>query len=110
MVPALRDIRWTRFWLPREGFLRLEPGGYFADPEGPYGKALNPDAVTLDTLASQPCLALLGEPGIGKSRALGDHADAVRARLPENERLLYKNLARNYDLEREIAGDPEFLI
>lgn len=40
------------------------------DPDAEYGKFLNHDLVSFNCFADKPCVALLGEPGIGKSWAL----------------------------------------
>jgi len=60
---------WKRFWCPRGKTINLSDAGFIYDPESKYGKHLNPDLVTFDRLSEKPCLALLGEPGIGKSWA-----------------------------------------
>ncbi len=65
-----QDYQWKRFWCPRSGRINLADGGYLCDPEEKWGKIYNPDLVTFDAISDFPCLALLGEPGIGKSRAL----------------------------------------
>ena len=67
---AIKNYNWTRFWIPRDGNLVLEGGGYFQDPQSQYGKLLSPEALPLSAIDSHPCLELLGEPGIGKSWAL----------------------------------------
>jgi predicted NACHT family NTPase len=64
------DFEWKRFWCPRGSTISLADGGFLVDPDSEWGKALNPDLLTFDRLADTPCLALLGEPGIGKSWAL----------------------------------------
>lgn len=61
---------WKRFWCLRSGSINLADGGYLCDPEEKWGKAHNPDLVIFDTISHLPCLALLGEPGIGKTQAL----------------------------------------
>jgi len=70
---------WKRFWLPRGQSVNLSPSGYLVDPDVTPLVPANPDAVSLDTLASVPFLALLGEPSLGKSAAL----DAERHRLTD---------------------------
>ena len=60
---------WKRFWCPRSGSINFDVG-YLYDPDGEWGKASNPDLVTLETISHLPCLALLGEPGIGKTQTL----------------------------------------
>lgn len=57
----------TRFWNPL-GKSYWDDHGYLRDPEE-YPE-LSRDLRTLDQLADEPCLLLLGEPGIGKSTVL----------------------------------------
>ncbi|MDZ8222474.1 MULTISPECIES: CHAT domain-containing protein [unclassified Nostoc] len=65
-----QDYKWKRFWCPRSGHINLADGGYLCDPEEKWGKIYNPDLVTFDAISALPCLALLGEPGIGKSHTI----------------------------------------
>src|SRR5256885_1997595 len=67
---AAPTYNWKRFWCPRESPYSLADGGYLSDPDSAWGKAANPDVKTFAEIAHIPCLALLGEPGIGKSRAM----------------------------------------
>ena len=81
-----KDYKWKRFWCPREGSYSLADQGFLADPEAEYGQEFNPDLTTFDRLQGVPCLAMLGEPGIGKSwtlsrEALSDEAMARGAKL-----------------------------
>jgi hypothetical protein len=55
--------------------------GFLSDPEGERGNIFNPNLTTFDELQSIACLALLGEPGVGKSWSLS--AD-VNAYLPQS--------------------------
>jgi hypothetical protein len=64
------DYEWTRFWSPRDSTIHLSDGQYLADPETRFGKLLNPELLSFSEIGAKPCLALLGEPGVGKSRAL----------------------------------------
>lgn len=59
---------WKRFWCPRTGVINLMDGGFPYDPES-YGR-YNSDLVSLKSITSFHCLALLGEPGMGKTEAL----------------------------------------
>jgi hypothetical protein len=70
MVSMSTAFKWKRFWCPRGKAINLSDGGFLYDPDSKYGNLLNPDLVTFDHLSEKPCLALLGEPGIGKSWAL----------------------------------------
>ena len=59
---------WQRFWVAQTGILDLSDAGFLRDPvDLPFGAgALKP----LAELEGYPALALLGEPGLGKSTAL----------------------------------------
>src|SRR5687767_4952414 len=85
-----------RFWVPREGRLRLDERGYLADPDA--HAHWNPDVVAWESLRDHFCLILLGEPGAGKSTALqqaGLTAEAparvyVNLRGYSDQHLLYR--------------------
>ncbi len=94
-----QTYNWRRYWYPREAPLQLDDRGYLYDPEGPLGAAVNPYAVRFDALAALPCLALLGEPGIGKSTMLKDHANEIRAQVDQiDDVVLFFNL-RSYQTD-----------
>lgn len=62
---------WKRFWCPRETSIDLLDGGYLYRPEETWANQLfSSHLIPLSELASAPCLILLGEPGLGKSREL----------------------------------------
>ncbi|WP_375505033.1 NACHT domain-containing protein [uncultured Nostoc sp.] len=65
-----QDYKWKRFWCPRSGRINLADGGYLCDPEEKWGKIYNPDLITFNAISHFSCLALLGEPGIGKSHTI----------------------------------------
>lgn len=67
---------WRRFW-GRFEQPYLEDGGFLVDPEGKYGRSLQPNAFALDRLDDAPCLVLLGEPGIGKSTTLQQEVERL---------------------------------
>ncbi len=50
------------------------------DPDEQWGGTWNPDVVPFESISSNPCLILLGEPGIGKSTALGGERDRAEER------------------------------
>jgi hypothetical protein len=85
----------------------LSDGGYFPDPDGAYGKLLNPEAITLESISHYPCLVLLGEPGIGKSTAMDSarrcQVDAV-AEGSENVKILDLDL-RSHGEENRLIRD-----
>src|SRR5665647_975682 len=78
---ATRAFRWKRFWCERSGQFNFSSDGYLADPEGEFGSYYNPNAVPFNAISGATCLALLGEPGIGKSRAMEQEWRAVDAKV-----------------------------
>jgi hypothetical protein len=73
-----RDIRydWQRFWIPQTGVLDLSDASFLPDPADDFG----PDALrSLSDLQGYRALALLGEPGIGKSSELKREHDRICA-------------------------------
>jgi hypothetical protein len=103
---------WKRFWCPREGAFSLADDGFVADPEATDWLSLNPDLRSFDEIADVPCLALLGEPGIGKSTALQEAVDATEAAaVSSGDFVLSINLAgvgSDAGLYRRIFDDPAF--
>ena len=76
---AKNFYNWQRYWCPRDASYNLHDSGYLSDPKGDWGKALNPHLVAFEEIAQAPCLALLGEPGIGKTRAVEMSWEAIQA-------------------------------
>lgn len=86
-------FNWKRFWCPRDKGFQLSDNGFLYDPDGEYGQALNPNLVSFDHFANKPSVALLGEPGIGKSWALkGERANVESSILAKGERVLWLDL------------------
>jgi hypothetical protein len=82
---------WSRFWIPQTGTLDLSDAGFLRDPENSL-YALGP-LRTLAQLQVRPALALLGEPGIGKSATLGQEHARIAALSPEQKiRSVYVNM------------------
>jgi hypothetical protein len=75
---------WKRFWYPRETSIDLLDGRYLYRPETEWAnRFFDGNLVTLSELAAIPCLILLGEPGLGKSRELGQQHTFIRDRMGE---------------------------
>lgn len=53
----------------------MDDDGYLIYPDGEFGRFANPDLKPFSAIAATPCLVLLGEPGIGKSRAIQGAAE-----------------------------------
>ena len=97
---------WKRFWCPRSGSINLADGGYLCDPDD------NPDLVTFEAIAHFPCLALLGEPGIGKTQALEAERTEIFNKIQEQgDQVLFLDLRSYGDesrLVRKLFKSPEF--
>ncbi|MBE0544866.1 MAG: hypothetical protein IH623_26300 [Verrucomicrobia bacterium] len=78
-------IPWKRFWCPFGGPIHVgdQLQGFLTDPEGEFTKLYNPELFTLDQLATESCLILCGDPGIGKSTVIQQHKDALKSSLGE---------------------------
>src|SRR6266508_1164118 len=103
---------WKRFWCAREGSISFADDGFVADPEGDGWLSFNPDLRSFEEIAEVPCLAFLGEPGIGKSTALQDAVDAAQAAaVLSGDLVLSINLAgvgSDVGLYRRVFDDPAF--
>jgi predicted NACHT family NTPase len=100
-----KDYKWKRFWCPRSGRINLADDGYLCDPDGEWGRAYNPDLVSLEAIAEIPCLVLLGEPGIGKSQEL----ENLKALTKNNSsQVLELNLRSCTNLKEDLFRDETF--
>jgi hypothetical protein len=69
---------WKRFWCPREGRIQLDEDGFLLEPESEVAAYYDPGVVPFEKIAALPCLALLGEPGLGKSTARDSEVKSVQ--------------------------------
>ncbi|WP_437539195.1 SIR2 family protein [Sorangium sp. So ce726] len=67
---------------------------------------MNPQARTLEQLEDRPCVALLGEPGSGKSYAVGAYVSGLRAE--HFTTLLHVDCRWHPDLEKQIFATEAF--
>ena len=94
---------WKRFWCPRDGVINDSDGGFLVDPESEEANWVNSDVVSFDKIKHLPCLALLGEPGIGKTTAMEDLRGSLQQSVSEaGELLLCINLNEFGDESRLI--------
>src|SRR3712207_1747518 len=80
-----------RFWAKPTDPVALDQWGYLADPTAPiYGVSPNPHIRDTKAVCLHDCVVLLGEPGIGKTRALRGIRRALRATIakPDEIRLV----------------------
>ena len=103
---------WKRFWCRREDMYSLGDRGFLTDPDGEHGKLLNPHLVPFDQLQVTRCLALLGEPGIGKSWSLAADLDAFLQQSPELStiRLDLRGYGSEDRLYKALFEDRRFLL
>jgi hypothetical protein len=62
----------------------LSDQGFLYDPDSEHGHLLNPNLVSFSQLEAKPCLALLGEPGIGKTWALNAEKASVKESIAQD--------------------------
>lgn len=110
-----RIYSWKRFWCPRSERserINLAEGGYLCDPEAEWGHIYNPDLVTFEAISKLPCLVLLGEPGIGKSRAIEAEqkkiVNEIRGTEDEVLSLDLRSFGSEDRLVRKLFESPEF--
>ncbi len=104
---------WKRFWCPRTGSFDLSDGGYLTDPDSEWGHIYNPDAKSFESITTIPCLVLLGEPGIGKTRSIQTAQSEIYEKIKEaDDQILCLDL-RSYSSEdrliRNLFEDATFL-
>ena len=98
-----KEYRWKRFWFPRGESITLSYDGYLPNPDDEWDRHNNPHVVPFEAISETPCLALLGEPGIGKSYTLKSVQKAVEAQVAEGDaKLLGLNL-RSYGSEDRLV-------
>jgi predicted NACHT family NTPase len=107
-----KTYNWKRFWCPREGRLNLSDNGYLWDPDAEFGSIYNPDVTPFESISKYPCLALLGEPGMGKSTAMQSEKHSIDSRVSEcGDASLWVDL-RSFQtdlrLVQSVFGDPAF--
>jgi hypothetical protein len=102
---------WKRFWCRREESFSLSDRGFLSDPDANHGTLINPKLTTLDQLQTIACLALLGEPGIGKSWSLSADVDAFLKESLDLEvmRLDLRSFGSEDRLYRALFEHPAFL-
>ncbi len=93
---------WKRFWCPKGGHYRLDIDGYLLDPGSKNIFGLT-DVYTRPD--EKPCVALLGEPGIGKTQALCDYKISRLGEIGAGPNdLMYLNL-RSYSSDARLYHD-----
>jgi predicted NACHT family NTPase len=111
-VASGQSYDWKRFWRPTDGSINPADVGYLADPDQPYGRHLNPALRPFGQISDILCLALLGEPGIGKTETMRAERAAIDAAVAaEGGRTLWLDLRSCGSEQRlidKLFGSPEF--
>ena len=96
-------IPWKRFWCRFGGPIHVgdQVQGFLTDPEDEFTKLYNPELFTLDQLATESCLILCGDPGIGKSTVIQQHKDQLKSSLGERGHFIFIDF-------RDIPSDTAF--
>lgn len=100
-----QNYNWKRFWCSRSGRINLADGGYLWNPDEEHGRVYNTDVVSLEAIADVPCLVLLGEPGIGKSRELENIKLFTEENNDEFSQVLELNLRSCTNLKDDLFRD-----
>jgi hypothetical protein len=104
---------WQRFWVPRDGVIDLSDGGFLLDPEREFARYSAQRLATLTELQHFRALALLGEPGIGKSSTLEAEYKALAQDESNHERVFIHVDLRSFSsdilLYNRVFGSPEFV-
>lgn len=115
LVPQKKAIRsrilhvqafpWKRFWCPRGDAFSLLDAGFLSDPESKSVGEVNRNLVTFAQMADTPALALLGEPGIGKTSAMEQERSLiVDSVMSEGGEVMWLDL-RSYANEDRVMRD-----
>ena len=103
---------WKRFWCPREGRIQLDDDGFLLDPDSKAAAYYDAGVVPFEKIAALPCLALLGEPGLGKSTAKDREIESVQKIVSQTGDYLISADLREYGtdstLRQKIFESPKF--
>jgi len=99
-----KTYSWKRFWCPRTGRIDLSDDGYLSDPDVEGERAYNSDVMPFESIESTSCLALLGEPGIGKTSAMNVERKSIEAQvLAQGDQVFWLDLSPYGDENRLIC-------
>lgn len=93
--------------------MNLSDGGYLYDPDSKYGHIYNPEVKSFEFITKIPCLALLGEPGMGKTQTLRSEFEILSKIIPEHGDKIFWLDLRSYGSEdrliRNLFESPAFI-
>jgi hypothetical protein len=105
---------WRRFWARRDGFVDLSDDGFLVDPESERARYSAQELYTLPELQQYRALALLGEPGFGKSVTLEAEyhpllQQAGDGQQPVQSYMDLRSFSSDVLLHSRVFGNPHFL-
>lgn len=95
-----RTYAWPRFWFEAGAPVNTDNDGFLQDPTSKWAQYMPRRARPFEEIASIPCLVLLGEPGLGKTRALRSEHERLKA---GGKKSLWLEFGR-------LGNTPEYLI
>jgi hypothetical protein len=106
--------QWRRFWARRDGFVDISDDGFLVDPESERAQSSAQKLYALPELQQYRAVALLGEPGIGKSITLEAEYNAVRHQAADGQERVQsyvdlRSFSSDVLLHRRVFGNPDFL-
>lgn len=96
---------WARFWGPRDDPFPFTQAGFLVDPESLEATQYSGSLLSFAALEPYPVLALLGEPGIGKTTAIEAACQTVQARIQTTEDQILPCDLRAYGSDTELRND-----
>jgi hypothetical protein len=107
-----RTYACQRFWVPQGGIIDLSDGGFLVDPMVETAWYSNQKLYPLPELQHYRALALLGEPGIGKSITLQAEHDSLAQQQHEHAHVFTHVDLRAFSsdvlLHSRVFGSSEF--
>lgn len=91
-----RDYEWPRYWFDRDG-PRPPIEGYLTQSDELTWLITREQAQQLSELTEEPCLVLLGDPGLGKSYSLREAARALETNVDGQREIVQRLDLRGYD-------------
>src|SRR5262245_4819830 len=96
---------WKRFWCPENDSFSLADEGFLYDPDAEFGNHVNRKVVPFSKLHGAKCLVLLGEPGMGKSTAVGQEVAALLLDLEQSKNAVLAVNLGDYGDESRLIHD-----
>src|SRR4051794_10333030 len=93
MSTTLPNYTWQRYLCPaNESYMRTDDG-FLVGPNALSFWRPNQHLQKMQALEAKPCLVILGEPGIGKSRVMRESANDLRERLGQADQVIWESFS-----------------